>query len=294
MSQYLTVDCYRNMGFGADISDIDDGALTMQLRLASNLANRFCNRPTDFDFRGGTVTDEQHIWHIGNEMVQGTMMIFPKHRPLVSLSAFRIYVTNTQYLNVDASYLHYNERNNTLTPVIASTAIGVWSYSAIPIAGFVEPEARITYIYGQTITETGEALFQDDSGNYRAANQWWTDDDVTIYLNGTALDESHYTVNRDEGIIIIDDDTATALSTDGVLTADYMHKLPADIRDAVGVITTDLIGSASIVGAGLLGLSGIRAEEIELRQATNTRITAGEISDRAKALLMPYREFHWG
>jgi hypothetical protein len=84
------------------------------------------------------------------------------------------------------------------------------------------------------------------------------------------------------------------MDLDDVITADYTHRLPEAVRDATAVITTDLMGATNIVGAGLLGLTGIKAEEIELRQDSKSNVVSGEINERAKDLLNAYRELHWG
>lgn len=292
---YVTPARYRTMGFGADLDEVDDSQLAMQLRLASGLVTRYCNRPASYDFRGGVVVDEVHPWRIGNEHVpQGSTSIMPKFRPLTVLDSFRIYVTNTQYLDVSTGYITYGP-GGMLTPVIAASSIGIWSYGAIPVAGLPVPEARLSYSYQYLHSDIDEELFPEGAGVYRAANQWWTDDDVLVYKNGVALVETtDYTIDRDEGTIDLTQAAQDAMDFDDVITATYTHSLPEDVRDATAVVMTDLLGATNIVGAGLQGLSRIKAEEIELAQDSKSTIASGEISERAKMLLSGYREVHWG
>ena len=292
---YVTPARYRTMGYGADLDEVEDSQLAMQLRLASALVTRYCNRPVSYDFRGGSVTDEKHPWYTGNEHVPaGTSGVLPKCRPLINLDSFRIYVTNTQYLDVSVGYVNSGV-GGYLTPVIAASSIGIWSYGAIPVAGFPTPEARLTYSYGYEHVEEEEELFPEGGGLYRAANQWWTDDLVTVAKNGTDLIlTTDYTVDRDEGTITLSSAQQAAMDLDDVVTASYAHRLPEDVRDATAVVMTDLLGATNIVGAGLQGLSRIRAEEIEIAQDSHSPIASGEISERAKLLLNGYREIHWG
>lgn len=292
---YITPARYRTMGFGADISEVDDSQLSMQLRIASTLVNRYCNRPGNYDFRGGSVIGEKHNWNIGNEHAPiGSIGVFPLCKPLIDLDTFQIYVTNTQYLDVDPTMVNYGE-GNLLMPVIAASSIGIWSYTAVPVAGFPIPEARISYSYGYRHEDLGELLYPEGEGIYRASNQWWTADPIVIYKNGTPLVENtDFTVNRDEGTIDLSQAAQDAMDFDDEITADYIHRLPEEVRDAAGVIATDLIGATYIVGAGLLGLTRIKAEEIELTQAPSGNFVGGEINDRAKNLLSAYREITWG
>ncbi len=292
---YVTPARYRTMGFGADLDEVDDGQLAMQLRLASGLVTRYCNRPASYDFRGGVVVGEAHPWRIGNEHVpQGSMGIFPKCKPLTQLDSFRIYVSNTQYLDVSTGYISYGP-GGMLTPVIAASSIGIWSYGAIPVAGFPVPEARIDYSYQFLHSDIDEEMFPEGAGVYRAANQWWTDDPVTVLKNGTALTiTTDYTIDFDEGTIDLSDAQQDDMDLDDVITVSYTHSLPEDVRDATAVVMTDLLGATAIVGAGLQGLSRIKAEEIELATDAKSSISAGDISERAKMLLAAYRELHWG
>lgn len=292
---YITPGRYRTMGYGADIEDVDDSQLAAQLRLASSLINRYCNRPMEYDFRGGVITDEKHAWKLGNQHVPvNQISLFPKFKPLVELDDFKIYVTNTQYLNVDTNLITYGP-GNALTPVIAASSIGIWSYTAVPIAGFPVPEARISYSYGYSHTDTNEILYPEGGGVMRSANCWWSSDPVEVYKNGTLLTlNTDYTINANEGFIDLSQDQQDALDFDDIITATYTHFVPEDVRDATAVVLTDLLGAKQIVAAGLQGLTEIKAEEIELRQDPKSSTATGEISDRAKMLLEAYREYHWG
>lgn len=296
---YLTPLRYRSMGQGIDLDGIEDQDLASHIQIASGLVNTHCNVDVDHDFRGGSVTDEEHKWKLGNYMWPGPRRVFPTHYPLTSLSSFRIYVTNTQYLDIPTAQVHWEEFSNALEPVIAASSIGVWSYTAIPVSGFREPHARISYDYGFSFNATDEQMFPDGGIRWRAQNQWW-DNTVTpvITINGTPVDAGDLTIDYDEGTVDIDDDVLTALDIDVTevdhVRGTYTHKLPSNIMNATGMITTSLLGRRAIADKGLLGLSGIKVNEVELRQSRDSQIALDEIPGNAQMLLVPYRRFHWG
>jgi hypothetical protein len=284
MNPYVSPALYRTMGFGVDLTDLEDSDLNRQLLVASMMINRHCNQPTRHDFRGGTITDEKHRWEVSNGYAPGTQRIWVDHQPLLAVSQFRIQVTGTQYLEVSTDRLHLTDKY--IEPVIAASSIGVWSYSAVPVAGYVIPEARVNYTYGRVIEEVGEVLFPDGGLVFRAANEWWTEDDVAVYLNGTLLTETtDYTLDRDAGLVTL----VAEFDLDDVVTADYSHKLPWEIRDATGLVATQLLGNRAIVAAGMQGISGIKIEEVEIRQSRDAQAAKTEISGLAAELLEPYR-----
>lgn len=287
MNPYVSPALYRTMGFGVDLSDVEDSDLARQLLVASSLVDRYCNQPRGHDFRGGTITDEQHRWEVSNGYAPGTQRIWPDHRPVLSCSSFRIQVTNTQYLDISDHYLFINKTSGYIEPVIAASSIGVWSYSAIPVAGLVIPVAKVTYTYGYDYTISGEVLTPDGGQVYRSANQWWTDDEVAVYKNGIALEEADYTVDRSEGTVELG--VGVEVDYNDIISADYHHKLPWEVRDAVGMVATQLLGNRAIVAAGMQGISGIKVEEVEIRQSRDAQAAKTEVSGLAASLLEPFK-----
>lgn len=287
------------MGQGVDLTGIEDQDLAAHIQIASGLANQYCNVDLDHDFRGGSVTGEEHEWHLGNYMWPGSGVIYPKHKPLIDITSFRLYVTNTQYLELEVDRIHYHERENKLEPLFAEASVGVWAAGQVPVAGFKEPKAKIDYTYGYSFSVTNEQMFPDGGVTWRAQNQWW-DNTVTpvVAVNGAPVDAADLTIDYDEGTVGIDDDVLTdldisAAEVDGV-TASYTYKLPTNIANATAIITTSLLGSRAIAEKGLLGLSGIRVEEVEIRQSRDSRLAVDEIPGTAQKLLNPYRYLHWG
>jgi hypothetical protein len=287
------------MGQGIDLTGIEDQDLASHIQIASGLVNTYCNVDVDHDFRGGSITAEEHPWKMGNYMWPGSRRVYPTHFPMLVLSKFEVYVTNTQYLNIPVAQTHYETYKNQIETLIAASSIGVWSYSAIPVAGFREPHAKIDYTYGYSFVATNEQFFPDGGIRWRAQNQWW-DSTVTpvITINGTPVDAGDLTFDYDEGTVDIDDDALTALDID-VTEVDYVrgtytHKLPTNIMNATGMVATSLLGRRAIADKGLIGLSGIKVNEVELRQSRDSQVALDEIPGNAQMLLVPYRRFHWG
>ncbi len=288
---YITPSRYRTMGFGADLDGIEDVELAAQLGLAARLINRFCSLPPTYDFRGATVTNEPHVWRMGNYMWPGSGRVWLDCVPVKAISSFTIWVTNTQYLNVETQYLHYDKSRNILEPVIAASSIGIWSYTAIPVAGFREPEARVSYTYGWEFPVTSETMYPDGGAVYRAEFGYWTEDAVTVRKNGTELTlTDDYTVDRTEGTITL----VSGLDLDDVVSIDYAHTVPPDVAYAQGLIATQLLGNRAIVVGGMQGISGFRVEEVEVRQSRDAQAAKTEVSGLAAQLLQPYKRLHWG
>lgn len=294
---YLTPRRYATMGQGTDLSGIEDQDLASQILTASGMVNAHCAVAIDHDFRGGTVTAEPHQWQLGNHMWPGPGRVFPERSPLKTLTSFQIHVTNTQFLDVDTSYVHYDKSRNSLEPVIAAAAIGVWSYGVIPVAGYRTPEARISYTYGDEFSVTDEQMFPDGGHVWRAQNQWWTTADVTVKINGSTV-VSGITIDRNEGTVAIDDDVTVdpdvAVDEVDSVTVSYTHKLHPNIMMATAILTTSLLGQRNIVASGLQGLSGIRVEEVEIRQSRDAQAARDQIPGVVQALLGPFRRMHWG
>lgn len=288
---YITPARYRTMGYGVDLTGISDLELATQIAAAARMVNRYCNQPPNYDFRGGSVVDERHVWALGNYMWPGPQKVYLDRLPVKQIINFDLWVTNTQYLNVGTQYLHYDPSRNVLEPVIAASTIGVWSYSAIPVAGYREPEARVSYTYGWTFAVTGEQIWCESGTTYRAANGFWTDTQETVYVDGVAqLPLIDYSVNRDDGTVQF----ITPIDPASSVFLDYEHKIPADVVQAMGLVTTQLLGNRAIASQGLMGLSSLKIEEIELRQSRDAQAARSEINGLAAELLAPYRRMHWG
>lgn len=274
MVAYLTADRYRTMRFGTDI-DIQDVELASVISRASSLADAYCNvpmRPQRHTFLGGSVVAEQHPWRLAQTPFETTQRrVYPFHTPVRTCSSFRIYVTQPdpdvqdgQYVLVAPKDLMIN-RSEDYVEVVSSamTSTGLFNALIVPAIYLASPICTIDYTYGWDFSVVEERLYPTDGLTYQSENNFWTTAEVTVYENGTEVNAASYTVDRGEGCIRFTSPPAI----DASITADYHHKLPVEIRDAVGYISTHLLEEASVTERGLAELSSITVAEVTLRRA---------------------------
>ena len=291
VATYLTPKRFRTSGTGVDLSEMTDEQLLPVLSVASALVNRYCSAPLHHDFRGGSVTDEQHRWDIGNQYKMGTQRIFPKHRPFKTVDYLQIDVTNTQYIKIDSGSLYLNHGEGWVEPVaLALTGVGLFGFTILPAVGLQVPTAKITYDYGWHFPDDSILTTYSGDAQLQAQDQFWEEDDpVVVYKNGAVLPESDYTADRFEGMV-----TVSGYDPAAMYSAEYYHTLPFPIARATAMIATDIIGQQAIVQSGLIGLSSLKVEEIEIKQSTTGGLYNQPVNAAAAALLDPYVYFSWG
>lgn len=272
---YLTPQRFREMGFGIDVSELDDAELQALAVGASAVVDAYCNvprLPQKHDFRGGTITGEQHQWRIPwgpTDIGQRRMYLF--HGPIQTVTRFRIYVTNTQYLEILPSELMINQTERYFEVVsLAITSQGLFNALIIPNVGLATPVAKTDYTYGWDFTVVDENMVCSDGQTWRAQNQWWftdTDRAPVIKKNG-AVQSSGYTVDANEGTVVFTDNL---LATDTV-TATYHHKLPWEVQFGTGHIMAYLHGQAELHARGMAHLNRLKVAEVEMSRATPTNM----------------------
>lgn len=143
---YLTAEEFREYQLGdltdAAGTDLTDAALDAFIGTASRIVDSYVGY--SFQYRQ---TTERHSWQ------QKTRRVYPREKPIVSVSAFRVYVSNQQnaaftvndiYVNPDRGYVE-----------ITSLANVTYSlFPAIVALGLIEPVAEITYTHGYQYTPT--------------------------------------------------------------------------------------------------------------------------------------------
>jgi len=290
MPRYLTAQGFRALGLGVDLSSALDTTLERHIATASALVNAACAAPPGHDFRGGTVTGEQHVWDLGNKYRPASNRVYPYHHPISSVAQLTVEITNTPTITLDADKLYVEPIQGYVEPIgLVVSIIGVIPLSEVPLVGLKQPVAKIDYSYGWNFTATDEVLTTQSGSALRGANQFWfTDEDVILKKNGVIESVGSYTVNYEEGHI-----TPNSFDTTATYTATYHYPLPDAIPRATAIIMSDLIGYTNINASGLSGLSGIRVEEIELRQSSRAGFIATPISPAAQVLLEPYRYITW-
>lgn len=285
MPSYTTPDRYRRGNFGVDLTEIGNIELRGLIETASVLANVICAVPKGHDFRGGKVRNERHRFDVGNVWRRGSGRVFPRHRPIISLDSFTLDVSNkiqvsfptdTFYVNPAAGFVEVSD-------VAYGSLTGLVLAQYYPV-GMTYPVARIDYTYGFR-EEITEPLTTTSGTNILAGSVpfWSESDPVTITKNGLALPNTEYSVDYDEGQVAFSNYDANA-----VYEASYVARLPSPIEQATRLIVTELIGYRAINAGGLLGMSRIRVEEIEISPSGRWGFGVESISAAPKQLLAPY------
>lgn len=284
MLPYLTPDRYAAMGFGT--TSLDDSIIRSFINRASLAVDRYCSVPmvpSRYSFRGGTVTDEEHLFELGNDVnEQARRIIWPRSSPVSSVSQLRVYVTNTQYVDFDASELFVTKDTIEITSITLTSA-GLFGALAIPILGLRTPIAKVTYTYGYDFDSTDEVLSSSDDTVYRALNQFWNDDDVVVKVNGVVV-TTGFTVDKTEGVITFD----SANTTGDIVTATYGYSLPSEVSEATGLTVAKFVGDREIVERGMAGLDSLRVGEIAMTRPRPRAATSNQSVDlpnEAKQLL---------
>lgn len=283
MPQYLTPARYRTMGTGVSLPN--DGVLANHIANASALVNAYCCVPAGYDFRGGSVTDEQHVWDTGNIKRSPSNRVWPFNRPVKTVASLRIEITNNQSILFNqANSLYVHSTESWVEPVdLALTTFGVFGYGILPNIGLRQPVAKLTYTYGYDFTATDEALVTASGSTLYADNQFFTDANIVLKKNSTVVSTANYTVNRTEGTVLL----ATPTVPGEEYTLTYHYKIPNAVARATAMLVTDVVGAASIASSGLSGLSGIKVEEVELRQSKGNFLSSGIVGPAA-SMLAPY------
>ena len=293
---YLTPARFRTLGTGIDLTGVTDATLAATCERASAMIDSACAvpfLPVKHDFRGGTITGEQHKWRIpDNTFDLGQRRYYPFHDPLTSVQQFRIYVTNTQYVEIQPSDMFINRSEGYVEVVsLALTSVGLFNALIIPNVGLATPTARMNYTYGYDFPVTGEWLTNPsgDLKTYQGVNQWWDATiAATVYKNGTAI-TSGFTLDYDEGTVTF---TSALISSD-VVRADYTYKLPTGIFQATALTVAAELGEDELRGKGMTKLASLEIAEVQLRRTMGRMgAVAPSLSETvppsAMTLLAPY------
>lgn len=278
----MTPSRYRAIGTGVDTSEISDAQLQAYLNSASIAVNAAVHAPSGYSFHGGTVTDEEHQWDTGNNYRRPSGRVWPYMRPLISVDSIRINPTKQQYVTFDATQVFVQTALGYAEPVAAPITTAL--FTSIPPWLLTSPVAYITYNYGFHEVVEDEQMASISGGDLLANNQFWfTDEEVELKKNGVVVDPADYEIDYVEGVI-----TPDVAPADEVYQVSYHHHLPPGIALATATIATDMLGARAIAGAGMLGLSAIKVEEVELRQSSKINFAVTPVSQAAQLYLGPY------
>lgn len=289
------------MGFGVDLTDVEDAEFAFMCERASSIVDAYCNvpmLPSKHDFRGGAVRKEQHRWRLSDPNVMlttldvGTRRVYPIHAPIRDVTSFSVKFTNTYQVTIDPNNLYVNQTEG-WAEVVSLAAVVTGIYPVGVNFGLYTPVAEIDYTYGWSFSALSERLVPDDGFTFRASNQFW-DLSITqpvIALNGVTQ-TSGFTIDAYEGRVIFD----TLLGPDAVVTASYEYTLPPDIRDATAYVIADILGDRDLRLRGMGKLGQMRIAELEMTRETQaTRKTAAQLEGdagipvEARTLLTPFR-----
>jgi hypothetical protein len=284
------------MGFGIDISQVEDVELRSVLERASALVDAYCavpNLPQKHDFRGGAITSERHTWRLGTDLMPlgpGSRRVYLFHPPIKSISAFTVKFTNQYGVTIAPTNLYINEIEG-WAEVVSLAAVVSGLYPVGINFGLYTPVAEVDYSYGYSFAVTGEPLYPTDALTYQGNNGYWAATPApVIYKNGTALTVStDYTVNRTEGHVKL---VSTISATDEI-TADYTYTLPSAVAQATGITAWHLLGDRAIAKKGWTGLQAIQIAEVKIDRrmgrSVGSAATATEVvPDQAQGLLSPF------
>jgi hypothetical protein len=257
---------YQHGGFGVANTGT---ALSLRNKLvaASAQVDTFCNAsllPDKHDFRGGSVTDENHVWKPPTPLLNepGARRVFLNHRPIRTVTAFSIEYTNTYSMSLTPDQMMVNPSGGFIEIVASQPTIigypplGFWF-------GLYEPFTLTSYTYGWQFASPGDVLEAVSPNLYMASHGSWLEGgDVTVTIDGAEIDPTDYTVNTDDGTVSFADSVDP--DPDQVATASYTYTLPSAIETATAIIATDSFGQTRLSERGMLGLQSIRVADVAL------------------------------
>jgi len=286
---YITPRRFRTMGLGVDLGERSDAELGMLLEIASNKLDSYCNAPENHSFRGGTIENEQRVWHTGNTHVPGQRRVWPLHRPLKTVTALSIDVTNGQRIEFQPGNL-YIDRHLDVVEItsLQLTPASVFTGGLLPYISLTKPRSRMSYTYGWDFTAHERLrVFESTPPGYefQLDNQFASASGVSVMKNGTELTPTmDYEFDEYEGIVtMIDPVTRT-----DTIFVDYNYTLPNTIALATALIGADVVAWSNQMGAGLGGLSGIKVNEVELRASKTGGFANVPINDPVAEMLSSF------
>jgi len=286
---YLTPSRYRASGFGVDVSTMEDAELRAVLVRASSLVDVYCGipmQPSRHDFRGGSITGEQHAWRLATDVGRGTRRVYPMHRPLNTATSFVVKFTNTFQVSIDPANIYVNRIEGWME-VVSLAAVASGLYPVGVNFGLYTPVAEIGYTYGYSFSVEDEEMIVTDGNTYQAIRGSWSASPAPIIKKNGSVITTGFTTSISEGEVVFDAPNAAS----DIITATYTYTLPDAVVDATGVVATHLLGERSLASKGMSGLSSIKVAEVALARTRNNA-AVGEmgnvIPETAMNLLYPY------
>lgn len=258
---------YQRMGYGLALPDgYTLSTLRSALIQAQDRVSRYVGAPKlpqPFDWRGGTMTDEQHQWKIVNPLAYGpgARRTYLNAGPIKTVTAFSLDLGKTYLVTLDPATDIYVNKMEQYVEIVAVAPTVVGFYPLAINLGLYNPIARVSYTYGWQFEVAGDVLEAESplifSGAY---GNWDSAVAPAVFLNDVEQDPADYTVNYDDGTITF----ATAPGPGVQVSADYTYTCPSPIVDAIGMTATSILGSARLAQRGLTGLTSLRVAEVSM------------------------------
>lgn len=288
---YVTPERFRTMGLGIDLDEVEDVELRSTLTRSSAAVDSYCavsTLPQKHDFRGGTITGEQHEWRTSMyDTGIKPLRFYPWHLPVRTVTDIRIYSTPTVYTQIEPVEAFINNSGGYIEiSSLKLTQYGIFGTGLIDaLTGMWNPVSVLSYTYGYRFAAVAEFLEPTDALTYRAQNQWWvTDPAPIIYVDGVEQ-TTGFTIDYDEGDVEFDDPLAAGTA----VTATYTYSLPPEIAEATALMAADDFGESRMRARGMIGVDSLRVGEIEIRRnrpnSGSSSTVADHVSPRIAGLL---------
>ena len=279
---YLTPERFKTMGTGVDLSEVETVAIRSAIARATADVNAYCAvpmTPQAFSFRGGTITGEEHIYPTDEWERPRPFRLWPWHQPVRTVTSLKliwgVQGGNETFLDIDPDNLLISDQGYVEISSLNLSQL-VFGDAVMPYIGLHDPIFRISYTYGTRFTAVDEDCEPVDARTYQAQNQFWTDDDVEVKVDGAVV-TTGFTINRKEGWIVFDESPGV----DVEVTVSYTYPMDNNVQHATALLTAKDLGESDLRAKGLEGLVSVRVKDVELRRATQAKgsATAGVASD---------------
>jgi hypothetical protein len=292
---YLTPARVATMGLGVDLSDVAAVALRAICTRATATIDAVCavpRLPQKYDFRGGVVTGERHIWVIDPDERPHPNRVFPSRDPIVSVERFDIKIDNVNKVAIEPSTIViHNEGGYLEASTLLLSQFGVFGAGIVPYIGTYQQVVEIDYTYRYEFVVVDEEAEFSDGKTYQCANQFWlAGADVVVKVDGvTKTVTTDYEVEAFEGRIkFVENQPA-----DAIVTVSYTYTLPWEISQAAALLVAEELGSIDVRKSGLTGLDSLRVtqgggasvEKVRHRRASSDM---GDLPPEIQRLLSGY------
>lgn len=292
---YLTPAQYRALDFGLNVSSgpytLTDAQLAAILTRATSDVNDHCMWPVlpkPHTFFGDSVVGETHTWSVDPYRDRQTR-VWPKHRPVLTITQMRIYATPTQYLAFDPAELYYEPSEGWIEPASANlTSFGLFGSSVLPQVGLTQPHAKLDYTYGEVFDFTERVYMTATTNLWRGTIGWWNATPV-VKVNGVVR-SGNMTIDLDEGTVLF---TVSSLpgATDKVEIIGAT-KISPDIPLATGIIATDRISNRAFLASGIpVGIRSFKVAEVAVDrgfQRAGAAVAESTLPPEAEEKLAPF------